>query len=161
MGRCGSELKVVGVAHARRIYDVLQKYRQFDTSSAADAPYEEWLESSFPLSVHLQYGTGEQVVYMTISNIDWISRSATFGVFCSQPGNGVTAARALFRYGFDTLGLNRLSCTVRADNGRCFAAIGRCPEVKEEAHIRQCLYRNGDFVDMKMFGILVDDWRAV
>ncbi len=155
-----TELKVVGVAHARRIYDVLQQYRQFDTSSLADAPYEEWLELSFPLSIHLQWGSDDRPVFMTIASIDWINRSATFGIFCKEPGNGYKAAMALFRYAFDTLGLNRMLCTVRADNDRCIGAISSYPAIREEAAIRQALYRNGRFVDMKMFGILCEEWRS-
>ena len=156
-----TQLKVVGIAHARRIYDVLQMYRQFDTSSLADAPYEEWLESSFPLSIHLQWGDDERPVFMTIAAIDWINRSATFGIFCKEPGNGYAAGLALLNYAFNKLGLNRLTCTIRADNERALCAIRRHRPAHEEAHFRKSLYRNGDFVDTKMFGILCEDWRAV
>lgn len=163
MGHDDIELRPLGHSDAPRIYAMLRSYRQYDTSSAAEQSYDDWLCGSFPQAQYYEHVDDGYLTILSLGGIDWINRTASFGIFSERPGAGYgfRSGLALFEIAFDKIGLNRLVCTVRSDNARCLAAIAKYGPLRHEATLRQALFRDGRFVDMELFAILVGDWRKV
>ena len=155
-----TKLKLLGVTDAPEIYKILYLHRHWDTAASDERPYDDWLVNVFPIQQYFQWGE-QNPAFLSIGHIEWINRSAYFGIFCSRPGkgDGYGAAMALFDFGFNTMGLNRMTCTVRADNKRAMRAIEKYAPLKHEGTMLGALYRKGHFVDQAIFAILVDDWR--
>ncbi len=101
--------------------------------------------------------------YGLIRNVHPIHRSAEIGIRIGREtdrgkGYGASALRLLTDYVFDTLNLNRLSLSVRADNPRAIASYERAGFVQEGV-LRQANYLNGALVDMTIMAILKSEWR--
>jgi len=90
------------------------------------------------------------------------ARRATFGVLigdCEVQGSGFgsEATQLAVRYGFEELNLNRIELSVFAHNERGVRAYRRAGFV-EEGRQRQAFYRNGQYQDVLLFGLLRGDW---
>jgi RimJ/RimL family protein N-acetyltransferase len=101
--------------------------------------------------------------YGLIRNVHPIHRSAEIGIRIGREtdrgkGYGASALRLMTDYVFDTLNLNRLSLSVRADNLRAIAAYEQAGFVTEGT-LRQANYLNGAWVDMTIMAILKSEWR--
>jgi RimJ/RimL family protein N-acetyltransferase len=91
-------------------------------------------------------------------------RRALFGIFIGDKkywgkGYGTDATRAIVRFGFEQMNLNRIELQVFADNEpgiRCYEKVG----FVREAVQRQFRYREGRYVDAIVMGILRDDYLA-
>jgi RimJ/RimL family protein N-acetyltransferase len=88
--------------------------------------------------------------------------SAELGYWIGLPywnnGYATEAARAVLRYGFQTLGLNRIQARYMTKNpasGRVMEKIGMI----REGVLRQSLYRFGEFEDAAMYSILQDEYQ--
>lgn len=156
-----AELRPIGHTEARRVYDMLRRYRDFDTSSTSEQSFDDWLVSAFPRSQYYEWLEDGVVTFVSLGNIDMVNRVATMGIFTEKPGHGYgyRAGLALLSLAFDTLGLNRIVCTVRSDNNRCLNTCERHAAMKYEGTARSALFRNGRFIDMEIFAMLADDWR--
>lgn len=99
-----------------------------------------------------------------LSCISWEDRRALFGIFIGEKkywgkGYGTDATRAIVRFGFDQMNLNRIELQVLADNERgihCYEKVG----FVREGVMRQHRYREGRYVDMVFMSILRDDYLA-
>ena len=73
-------------------------------------------------------------------------------------GYATEAAAAVLRYGFETLGLQRVVATCDSRNiasRRVMEKLGmRC-----EAHFKACLFRQGEWIDEVHYAILATEWR--
>lgn len=95
-------------------------------------------------------------------DMDMHNRQATLGIVLASERNrgrgiGREAIELICRYGFMTLGLNRIQLTVYADNARarrCYAACG----FVEEGVQRQARYVDGDYMDSVLMALLRADW---
>ncbi len=99
-----------------------------------------------------------------LAPVDVANRSARLGIGILDParlgqGLGTEAIRLVLAYGFDRLGLHRVSLTVLADNARAVAAYTRCGFVVE-GRFRDTLFRDGIWHDDLSMAILEPQWRA-
>lgn len=93
--------------------------------------------------------------------VDWPDRSAEMGIVIGArgvwgAGYGTDATRALVRWGFGELNLNRVWLRVLEDNVRgirCYEKVG----FRLEGRLRQDRYREGRYVDTLIMGILRDE----
>ena len=69
------------------------------------------------------------------------------------------AARALLTFGFDTLGLHRISAGTSRDNIRSWLLMERIG-MRREAHFKQSEYVNGEWQDEFIYGILAEEWHS-
>ena len=79
------------------------------------------------------------------------------GVPCWGNGYATEAARAVVRYGFETLSLNRIFAHHFIHNpasGKVLKKIG----MKYEGRMRQHVLKWGAFVDLELYAILREDW---
>lgn len=97
-----------------------------------------------------------------LSSIDQQAQRAELGYWIGKPywgkGYGTEAARAVVRYGFETLGLNRIHARHLGRNpasGRIMQKIG----MKHEGCQRQHIKKWGRFEDFELYGILKREYE--
>jgi [ribosomal protein S5]-alanine N-acetyltransferase len=75
-------------------------------------------------------------------------------------GYATEAARALLRYGFETLGLHRIIATCQPENPASWRVMEKL-RMRREAHFVRALHKGGDvWWDEYFYAILADEWRA-
>ena len=97
--------------------------------------------------------------------IDYISRAAIFYLAILDPaywskGLGTEATQLMVDYAFKTLNLNRIQLHVCAENMPAIKIYKRVGFIKEGV-LRQAMFRNGNYVDFWVMGILRNDWLAL
>jgi RimJ/RimL family protein N-acetyltransferase len=113
-------------------------------------------------------GAGAQVKpvgLIGVRGINWRARSAEFWIYIgdgSARGKGIAdeASRLLLRFGFLTLGLNRIFLHVDTSNEpaiRLYKRLG----FTQEGVCRQAAFADGKFVDRILFAILFDEFKDV
>lgn len=132
----------------------------------ADGMAEEWIASQ-----QASYAQGQQIVFALTRTgaligamglmVDWTHQHAQLGYWIGVPywnqGYATEAARAVLRFGFADLGLQRIWAPHFAGNlasGRVMQKIGMRYEGCQRAHY--C--HQGRFVDAVLYGILRDEW---
>lgn len=95
-------------------------------------------------------------------DIDWINRSAEFGIMIGEKsqwnrGWGRQAVRLLLYQGFANLNLHRIYLYVHADNPRAIRAY-QAAGFQVEGTLRQDIFKNGEYVDALLMGILRSEW---
>ena len=96
-------------------------------------------------------------------NIEWRSRSAELGIVIGKreylgKGYGTEAVRLLLRFSFTELNLHRVFLKVFDFNERAIRCYSKCGFV-EEGRLRDAFYRDGDYHDILVMGILEDEFR--
>jgi RimJ/RimL family protein N-acetyltransferase len=94
-------------------------------------------------------------------HVDWKNRWAELGIMIGEKawwgrGYGTDATRALARWGFDELGLNRVCLRVFEDNARARRAYEKVG-FREEGRLRQDRFHAGRYVDTIVMGLLRDE----
>jgi ribosomal-protein-alanine N-acetyltransferase len=89
-------------------------------------------------------------------------RRAELGYWIGVPywGNGYAteAAMAMVKYGFETLGLQRIFASYVPANvasGNVLRKIG----MRHEGYLRSHILKWGEFLDLEMYGMLAADWK--
>lgn len=99
----------------------------------------------------------------TLTDIDWKNRKATHGMKLANverrtKGIGTDTVMAIMRYAFDELNLNRLEGSVFADNtGSRKLYTGKLGWTEEGVR-RNCIYKNGEYRDLIITGMLKSDY---
>ncbi len=145
-----------------------------DTMAGIPHPYpdgaaEQWIAghaqafrdgSNAPFAVCL--ASGELVGTVSLMGFGSEHRRAELGYWVGVEywGKGycTEAVRELVRYGFDTLGLNRVFGQHLKRNpasGRVMAKAG----LRHEGTLRRHFFRWGRFGDVELWGVLADEWR--
>ena len=93
-----------------------------------------------------------------LATVDVANQSARLGIGILDParlgqGIGTEAIRLALRWGFEGLGLHRVSLTVLADNTRAIGAYTRCG-FTVEGRFRDSLFRGGEWHDDLSMAIL-------
>lgn len=96
-----------------------------------------------------------------LTYINWVHRTAEFAITIGDPsfrngGFGSDSLRTLIKYGFDELNLNRIWCEVYSNNKAI--DIYRHIGFKDEGTLRQAVYKNGEYLDSYILGILKQDY---
>jgi len=97
--------------------------------------------------------------------VDYISRSAIFYLAILSPehwasGVGTETTALMVDYAFATLNLNRIQLHVNSENHPAIKIYQRIGFQKEGV-LRQAMYKNGDYFDFWVMGILHKDWRRL
>jgi RimJ/RimL family protein N-acetyltransferase len=100
-----------------------------------------------------------------LHRIDSKDHNATFGIVIGEKdywskGYGTEAARLLINYGFQQLNLHRISSSAVAFNERSIK-LHKKVDFREEGRLRQVMFKNGQYYDLIMFGILRDEWKGL
>jgi len=130
---------------------------------------EKWLEnhygdtSSFRFVIETE--ADGAVGIATLTDIDWKNRRATHGIKLAKSekrskGIGTDTVMAIMRYAFDELQLNRLDGSWFPTNIASKTMYMKCGW-KEEGIRRRYVFKNGQYHDIVMSGILADDYHIL
>jgi RimJ/RimL family protein N-acetyltransferase len=91
--------------------------------------------------------------------------NATFGIVIGEKdywskSYGTEATRLLINYGFQQLNLHRISSFAVAFNERSIK-LHKKVGFWEEGRLRQAFFKNGQYHDLVLFGILREEWRGL
>ena len=97
----------------------------------------------------------------SLHDIDWISRTAWFGLFIGEPtawnrGFGGDAIKTLVRFSFDEMNLGKLSIRVFDYNDRAKHVL-EGNGFEQEGLLRRDFYREGAFHDIVLFSIFREE----
>ncbi len=100
-----------------------------------------------------------------LSRINWINRTAEYGRLIGNAdyrgkGYGTDALIALFRYGFYTLGLNRIWSLAWVENNASLRSNDKVGMVNEGI-ARQAVFKNGKFHDMVTLSMIREDFETL
>lgn len=102
--------------------------------------------------------------HVGLYQLDRRVRSADFGIMIGAKwaqgrGLGKEITRAVLRYGFETLNLNRIGLSVLSTNERARRLYRRLG-FHVEGVLRQAQIKRGRYVDMVLMSLLEAEWRA-
>ena len=81
------------------------------------------------------------------------------GLKYQRQGLATEAARALVTYGFDHMGLHRITARTGKDNQRSWYLMERLG-MRREAHFIESHVVEGEWRDEFIYAVLADEWRA-
>jgi len=134
--------------------------RQAEEEFIANAAKDE-----HALSLLIVLKDGDRPIGVTgLKDIDFRNRNAEFGIAigekeCWGQGYGTEAARLMVDHAFATLNLHRVSLRVNENNERGIRSYRRAGFQKEGV-LREDYYRDGQYWDMTVMGILKAEWEA-
>lgn len=111
----------------------------------------------------VEHGSNRHIGNVSLQAINAKARSAEFAILIGEPdvygkGVGYEAGRLLLRYGFETLNLHRIYCGTSSDNismQKLALKLG----MTYEGRRRDAIFKNGKFVDIIEYGILVREYE--
>lgn len=111
----------------------------------------------------LRAADGAYLGEVVLNQLDRDNRSMNFRIALNSPatvgqGYGTEATRAAVQYGFEVIGLHRISLGVYAFNPRARRVYEKCGFVHEGTQ-RDALYWQGEWVDQHIMSILESDPR--
>ncbi|BBL78770.1 N-acetyltransferase [Rubrobacter xylanophilus] len=109
-------------------------------------------------------GDPEPIGVISLINISHSNASADLSVIVAprsmrHRGYGSAAIRALLRYAFEELGLNRVGLSVFEFNAAAIATYEKLG-FREEGRLRRAVRRDGRFYDAILMSILKKEWEA-
>ncbi len=78
----------------------------------------------------------------------------------SGHGYATEAVRELLRYGFQELGVRRVTANCFLDNDTSWRLMERVGMRRETHAVRESLHRSGQWLDTVGYALLADEWRA-
>ena len=128
---------------------------------------EEWIRKNSISHNSLHFAVdveGVLIGSVGLISIDWIARSAEFGIAIYDPnywnrGIGTEVTQLMLKYAFEYLNLNRVWLQVFENNQRAIRVYEKCGFI-QEGRMRQARYLKGQYLDVIIMGILADEyWR--
>jgi diamine N-acetyltransferase len=128
---------------------------------------EEWLRKKQAYStqeINLAIcltSNSQHIGNIYLRDIDWISRHGELGIFIGESeqrskGLGQAAMHLLIQHAFRDLGLSRLYLTVLEENRPAIHVYEKCG-FKIEGKLRKHVFKNGEFNDVIVMGLCVED----
>jgi RimJ/RimL family protein N-acetyltransferase len=101
--------------------------------------------------------------HVGLYKIDHLLRAAEFGILIGDRSNwgkglGRACSRFAIEYGFDKLNLRRIYLEVLASNERAIK-LYRSLGFVEEGRLRQAAWQSGNFVDVILMGLLIEEYH--
>ena len=124
--------------------------------------YENNILSNTNLRLIIETPQNGAIGLATLVNIDWKNRRATHGIKIVNVENrirgiGTDTVMAIMKYAFDELQLNRLDGSWLETNIASQKLYTKCGW-KEEGLCRNCVYKNGKYLNLKIVGILREEY---
>jgi len=138
-------------------------------SPPSDVQHERWFEAvqadpTRQTRVIRSEPDGDLVGVVGLFDVDLLYRSAELWLYVgdrSRRGSGLggDATRAMLRFAFETLGLERVCVRVVAYNDTAHAFFGSCG-FTEEGTLRRAMFKRGEFWDMHLLSILRNEFAS-
>ena len=129
---------------------------------------KKWFENQNTDTVHIFFIVSteddEVIGSVGLHGIDYISRTATFGIFIGEEsgrnkGYGTESFRLILDYGFNYLNLNSIKLDVMEFNDSAIACYKKCG-FKEYGRRRKCYFLNGKYYDKIEMDILAEEFKG-
>jgi RimJ/RimL family protein N-acetyltransferase len=108
--------------------------------------------------------SSQLVGMVSLTRIDYVHRNAEYNAVVGERGEqnrgvGTAATRAMVRHGFFDLNLHRIYVSILRQN---LGSIRMCEKAgfKEEGTIRDGAYKNGQYHDLVLMGVLKPELKA-
>ena len=106
---------------------------------------------------------GKHVGNLGLHKVDRVHRKADLGIVIGETtywsrGFGTDALQTALGYGFEHLGLNKVSLDVLEVNVRAIRSYDKCGFVREGVH-REDVYKDGRFLNVVRMSILAREFR--
>lgn len=129
---------------------------------------EKWFDSHIGETTRydaLIEADGIPVGTIGLLSIDYKNSKAEYYIAMGEPdykGKGIAkeASRLILKYGFDTLGLNRIYLMTETDNFAAQALFERLGFIKEGC-LRNDIFSHGRFADRFVYRMLKEDWEKL
>ncbi|HIP95838.1 MAG TPA: N-acetyltransferase [Anaerolineae bacterium] len=110
---------------------------------------------------------GDQPVHIGnvgIHDVDWKNRAAEVGIVIGEKdywgkGYGTDALKTLLRFAFQEMNLHRVQLRVHDYNARALRCYEKCG-FQHEGRQRQALFRDGEYHDVLLMGILAGEFQT-
>jgi len=109
-------------------------------------------------------GSSQLVGMVSLTRIDYLHRNAEYNAVVGERGEqnrgvGTAATRAMVRHGFFDLNLHRIYVSILRQN---LGSIRMCEKAgfREEGTIREGAYKNGQYHDLVLMGVLESDMKV-
>lgn len=148
---------------AEPIYRLLLSHRGSMTFPVETLSLQTFRDRVFDNSNYFYYCLdGDVLALLWMGPVDPFARAAEFGVVALKggAGHGREATAKLLDYGFQSLGLHRMFCTVNANNTFCLKAIEKFGYLTQEGRLRGARFLDGQHIDQVVFSILETDPRG-
>ncbi len=128
---------------------------------------ERWIEDQSKETERKSFAiilkeTGEYIGGCGFNEINWKARVATVGIFLGQPfwnrGFGTEALQILIDFAFAELNMNKLKLFVFSFNKRAIRSYEK-NGFKVEGILRQEIFRDGQYQDEIVMGLLASEWK--
>jgi diamine N-acetyltransferase len=141
------------------------------TAPISEAMEERWFERMLEAQGHGNYlfvscrlDDDVPIGNCGLHQVDLVNGSAMLGIAIGRPedrgkGFGTDTLRALVRFGFDSLRLERIWLDVYDRNPGARRVYERVGFV-HEGTLRRAAFREGRYLDVIRMAILADEWRA-
>lgn len=136
-------------------------YTQADASAYIRSAGTATHEIVFAIVVHAR---DRHIGNIALQRIRTIDRTAELSILIGDRtawgrGYGTEAADLLCAFGFDRLGLHRISCGTFHDND-AMRKVALALGMREEGRRRGAAFKDGRFVDVIEYGVLREEFRA-
>lgn len=168
------QLSLISPAHAQPLYELAVANREYLRQ------WLDWVDNMQDLNFIQQFvrncqnhhARGTDHAFVILENetivgrigmykVDSYNRIGEIGywVAASAQGRGIItqACKAIIRYGFDELKLNRIEIKCASENRKSQAVPERLGFTKEGI-LRQAEWLHGQFVDLVLYSMLKEDW---
>jgi len=110
-------------------------------------------------------GTNEHIGNVYLTDIDWSNRNAGFGLVIGArewwgQGIGTEMGLLMLNHAFRDLGLMRVYAYQLTTNLASIRLHEKCG-FRHEGVLRQAVYKNGQYCDLNVMGILADEFNNV
>lgn len=144
-------------------YDFFFEYEPINKQMTKD-----WWENSFKKSNEKNFiialkSNNKAIGTCALTDIDYRNKKAEFGRYYISPelnssGSAIEAELLCLEYGFNHLNLNKVFCNTLANNKKVLSLHKHFGFV-EEGHLSKHIYKNGDYVDVKLYALYIDIFR--
>ena len=127
--------------------------------------YEHTIHSSNDIVLAIcDKSTSAHIGNVGLHRIDWICRLAEFGIVIGEKafwgqGYGTEATRLIVAHGFRRLNLHKIFLGVHAEHRAAISAYARVG-FRQEALLKEEIYRDGCYFDKILMGLLASDFMA-
>jgi diamine N-acetyltransferase len=117
-----------------------------------------------PMAIEVKEGEGWQTIgTLAFEEIHWHDHSSEVGIAIGDKaywnkGYGTDALKLLLKYGFQTVGLNRIWLRVYETNQRGISAYTKAGFI-HEGIMRQARWKNGKFISIHIMSVLREEWK--
>ncbi|RLC73685.1 MAG: N-acetyltransferase [Chloroflexi bacterium] len=128
--------------------------------------FEEQLQKRDSRIFAIEAIDGDQPVHIGnigIHDIDWKNRMTEVGIAIGEKdywgrGYGSDALKTLLHFAFQEMNLHRVQLRVHDYNARAIRCYEKCG-FQHEGRQRQALFRDGEYHDVLLMGILADEFQ--